>query len=103
MIPGTANATVAREKVTFKQLQRHGAKLSVEFKHTQPSAKWYIRLMAPNRLSILIFGVRVVRVPDEDGWVRSQLAVSVKWTRARSHCSVIKTNAALTILTRRMK
>ena len=48
----TSNVLVRREKVSFKQLQRHGAKLSVEFKHPQPSAKWYVRFMARNRLSL---------------------------------------------------
>ena len=56
----TSNATVASEKVTFKQLQRYGAKLSVELKHAQPYTKWYVRFMARSRLSILIFGVRIM-------------------------------------------
>ena len=48
----TSNDVVRREKVSFKQLQRHEAKLSVELKHPQPSAKWYVWFMARNRLSL---------------------------------------------------
>ena len=48
----TSNAVARREKVSFKQLQRHGAKLSIQFQHNQPSAKWYVRFMARHRLSL---------------------------------------------------
>ena len=43
---------IRREKVTFKQLQRQGAKLSVELQHDAPSTKWYARFMKRHRLSL---------------------------------------------------
>ncbi|CAF3064327.1 unnamed protein product [Rotaria sp. Silwood2] len=43
---------IRREKVSFKQLQRQGAKLSRELKHNPPSCKWYYRFMKRHRLSL---------------------------------------------------
>jgi hypothetical protein len=43
---------IRREKVSFKQLVRHGKNVSVELKHEAPSSKWYRRFMARHNLSV---------------------------------------------------
>jgi len=43
---------VRRQKVSFKQLQRQGFKLSRIFKHSPPSSKWYGRFMKRHGLSL---------------------------------------------------
>ncbi len=43
---------IRREKISFKQLVRHGKSLSVELKHEAPSFKWYRRFMARHNLSL---------------------------------------------------
>jgi len=45
-------ADIRREKITFKQLQRQGAKISVQLKHEIPSFKWFHRFLKRHRLSL---------------------------------------------------
>ena len=47
-----SNAVIRRERISFKQLQRQGAKLCVEMKLDMPSIKWYARFMTRHRLSL---------------------------------------------------
>ncbi|CAF3779451.1 unnamed protein product, partial [Rotaria socialis] len=48
----TTTATIRREKVTFRQLERQGKLLSMELKHACPSTKWFGRFMHCHRLSL---------------------------------------------------
>ncbi|CAM4763580.1 unnamed protein product [Rotaria magnacalcarata] len=48
----TTTATIRREKVTFRQLERQGKLLSMELKHACPSTKWFGRFMRRHRLSL---------------------------------------------------
>ncbi|CAF3640355.1 unnamed protein product [Rotaria socialis] len=48
----TTAATIRREKVTFRQLERQGKLLSMELKHACPSTKCFGRFMRRHRLSL---------------------------------------------------
>lgn len=43
---------IRREKVTFRQLQRQGERISDELRQDRPSTKWYRRFMLRHRLSL---------------------------------------------------
>ena len=43
---------IRRERISFKQLVRHGTKLSMELKHETPSIKWYRIFMVRRNLSL---------------------------------------------------
>ncbi|CAF1523469.1 unnamed protein product [Adineta ricciae] len=45
-------ADTRREKITFKQLQRQGTKISLQLKHDTPSFKWFYRFLTRHRLSL---------------------------------------------------
>ena len=43
---------IRREKITFKQLQRQGAKICGNLRHEIPSFKWFYRFLTRHRLSL---------------------------------------------------
>lgn len=48
----TPAVDIRRERVTFRQLQRQGERISDELHHNQPSSKWYRRFMKRHNLSL---------------------------------------------------
>ena len=51
-VSATDAANIRREKVTFRQLQRAGDRISSNLHHESPSMKWYRRFMIRHRLSL---------------------------------------------------
>ena len=45
-------AEIRRERVTFRQLQRQGERISDDLRHDHPSNKWYRRFMKRHHLSL---------------------------------------------------
>ena len=45
-----SSTDIRRERITFKQLQRQGEKISLSLKHQPPSSKWYYRFMKRHRI-----------------------------------------------------
>ncbi len=97
----TSSADIRREKVTFKQLQRHGEQISIQLKHQPPSSKWFHRFLKRHRF-IHIYVVQVNGVLSVVQWEHLRRTMCAIWTRVLLHYLVINLNAVLMMLVHQM-